>query len=95
MAKKKPETLVEKISEGVDKILHPENHSSDFREGTGEDKQLAEAAAKTRAEQAAKKSDESSDELTKNKAEPVDVKSIAKHKKFDKFQNQGEHLDDK
>ena len=86
MAKAKNKTLVEKVLEGADKILHPENHESpDFREGAGEDKQLAEAAAKTRAEQAAKKSDDESDELTKNKALPVGESQMGKHKKFDKF----------
>lgn len=82
MAKKKPETLLEKVSEGVDKILHPENHGQD-------------QDADPKGTELVQTSDGGSEGLVQNETEPVDTDSISQHKKFDKFKTQGEHLDDK
>ena len=78
---KKSKTIGEKISEGVDKILHPENHEQDKAAA----EKLAAEAAEKKADDLAKKSDDESDELTKNKALPVGESQMGKHKKFDKF----------
>lgn len=78
---RKPKTIVEKVLEGADKILHPENHEQDKAEA----EKLAADEAQKRADEAAKKSDDESDELTKNQAPPFVESQMGEHKKFDKF----------
>lgn len=82
MAKAKNKTLVEKVIEGADKILHPENHEAE----KSQDQKLAEDAAKAKDQELAKKSDDESDELSKqSKPKSAQKSEMGKHKKFDKF----------
>ena len=82
MAKTKPQTLVEKVIEGANNILHPshdEASTAPHFSGGSEDPQLAQAAAETKARLEAEKASKASKPKSAHKSE------MGKHKKFDKF----------
>lgn len=71
MAKTKNKTLVEKVIEGADKILHPENHETATQEQAQDMIDKGEATIPPEALKVSKPKSEKSE--------------IGKHRKFDKF----------
>ena len=72
MAKTKHKTLVEKVIEGADKILHPENHETATQEQAQDMIDKGEATIPPEAE-------------IKSKPKSAYKSGMGKHKKFDKF----------
>lgn len=72
MAKAKNKTLVEKVLEGADKILHPENHETATQEQAQDMIDKGEATIPPEAE------------ITSN-PKAAYKSAMGKHKKFDKF----------
>lgn len=72
MAKKPSKTLVDKVLEGADKILHPENHETASQEQAQEMIDKGEATIPPEA-------------LENNETLPAGEAQFEGHKKFDKF----------